>query len=69
MSDLEKVNRQIKDRLKLRYELYTKFEQDFILEGCTAIEDLLQDHVPETIKVYQQFKSYVKFIMLFIMAY
>lgn len=54
-SDLERINSEMTDRTRLRFELYSRFEQGFLLSGATSIEDLLQDEVPETIEVCRSF--------------
>lgn len=47
----EQVNLSFQDNKQQRlYELFDEFEQELTYLGCTAIEDKLQEGVPETIK-------------------
>ena len=43
----------LENREELLEKIYCDFESDFTLLGATAVEDKLQDEVPETIKDLQ----------------
>jgi P-type E1-E2 ATPase len=43
------AEKDVSNRDKLLAQLYDRFERDLVLLGGTAVEDRLQDDVPETI--------------------
>jgi magnesium-transporting ATPase (P-type) len=53
MLDVAEAELDLKRREELLEEVYNKFERGLVLIGGTAVEDRLQDEVPETIKSLQ----------------
>ncbi|KAJ6241987.1 putative phospholipid-transporting atpase [Anaeramoeba flamelloides] len=58
----KKASNEIDNRDEALENVFSKFEQDFILLGATAIEDKLQDEVPQTIRILRE--AGIKFWML-----
>ena len=54
LAQVDKASKQLKGKEKLLEELYDKFERDLTLIGGTAVEDRLQDDVPQTIADLQE---------------
>jgi phospholipid-translocating ATPase len=59
---LEKARLADEDRAKKVAAVFAMLEQDLVLQGASAIEDKLQDHVPETIELLRG--AGIKFWML-----
>ena len=51
--DVAKAEEDLVNRERLVEEVYSEFERGVVLIGGTAVEDRLQDDVPETIKSLQ----------------
>lgn len=49
LSKVKEAEKDVVERDKKLSELYDRFETDLVLLGATAVEDRLQDNVPETI--------------------
>ena len=54
LKDYNPAATSVHDREKLLDDAYAKIEKDFTLVGASAIEDRLQDQVPETIYKMRQ---------------
>ena len=52
--EIAEAEKDIMQRDKLLGEIYDKFETGLVLLGATAVEDRLQDNVPETINDLQE---------------
>jgi magnesium-transporting ATPase (P-type) len=50
LKDVATAEEDLKNRETLVEEVYSNFEKGIVLIGGTAVEDRLQDDVPETIK-------------------
>ena len=50
LKDVAKAEEDLKNRETLVEKVYSDFEKGIVLIGGTAVEDRLQDDVPETIK-------------------
>lgn len=50
MKDVATAEEDLKNRETLVEKVYSDFEKGIVLIGGTAVEDRLQDDVPETIK-------------------
>jgi len=49
MAEIAEADKDVMTRDKNHAKIYDKFERDLVLVGATAVEDRLQDNVPETI--------------------
>jgi len=47
--EIAEAEKDVMQRDKLLAQIYDKFERGLVLLGATAVEDRLQDNVPETI--------------------
>ena len=47
--EIAEAEKDIMNRDKILAQIYERFERDIVLLGATAVEDRLQDNVPETI--------------------
>lgn len=54
MDECKNVENTIKNREETLMQVYSEFERGLFLLGATAVEDRLQDDVPETIKDLQR---------------
>ena len=50
LKDVAKAEEDLKNRETLVEKVYSDFEKGIVLIGGTAVEDRLQDDVPETIR-------------------
>jgi len=50
----QKANASISRRAEKLQDVYDLLEKDFVVQGCSAIEDKLQEGVPETISLLRQ---------------
>ncbi|KAF7233366.1 hypothetical protein EG68_05038 [Paragonimus skrjabini miyazakii] len=53
-SELDSARGQLDNREQALNRIYSKIESRFMLTGCTGIEDMLQDGVPETITALRE---------------
>ena len=53
LKDVAAAEEDLKNREKLVEQVYSDFERGIVLIGGTAVEDRLQDDVPETIRSLQ----------------
>lgn len=53
LQDVARAEEDLVNRERLVEEVYSEFERGVVLVGGTAVEDRLQDDVPETIKSLQ----------------
>jgi magnesium-transporting ATPase (P-type) len=53
ISQTQEAEKDVMQRDKLLAQIYDKFERGLVLVGATAVEDRLQDNVPETINDLQ----------------
>ena len=51
---IAEAEKDIMNRDKILVKIYDKFERGLVLLGATAVEDRLQDNVPETIRDLQE---------------
>jgi magnesium-transporting ATPase (P-type) len=54
LADISSAEKDVINREKLLAQIYDKFERGLVLLGATAVEDRLQDNVPETINDLQE---------------
>jgi magnesium-transporting ATPase (P-type) len=54
LADISSAEKDVMNREKLLAQIYDKFERGLVLLGATAVEDRLQDNVPETINDLQE---------------
>jgi magnesium-transporting ATPase (P-type) len=54
MQDIAKAEKNLETREEALKDIFDKFERDLVLLGATAVEDRLQDNVPETIHDLQE---------------
>lgn len=47
--EIAEAEKDVMQRDKLLAQIYDRFERNLVLLGATAVEDRLQDNVPETI--------------------
>ena len=52
--EIAEAEKDVMQRDKLLAQIYDRFERDLVLLGATAVEDRLQDNVPETINDLQE---------------
>lgn len=52
-SEVAEANKDVMNRDKILAKIYDKYERGIVLVGATAVEDRLQDNVPETIRDLQ----------------
>lgn len=53
-NEFQKASTSVLDRENLLYEISAKIEQELVVIGSTAIEDKLQEGVPETIRLLRE---------------
>ncbi|THD24932.1 Phospholipid-transporting ATPase [Fasciola hepatica] len=53
-SELDDARGMLEGREQALNRIYGKIEQEFMLIGCTGVEDMLQDGVPETIEALRE---------------
>jgi P-type E1-E2 ATPase len=54
MNDIAQAEKNLETREEALKDIYDAFERDLVLLGATAVEDRLQDNVPETIHDLQE---------------
>lgn len=63
-SELDDARGLLEGRDQALSRIYGKIEQGFLLVGCTGVEDMLQDGVPETIQSLREAGIQVSFQLL-----